>query len=67
MSYTAKNLEEIAALFESRAKEATAEVDAYATTQEEQAAMHMAAVTWHRAADILRHTTLTEPCHMEKS
>ena len=67
MSYTAKSLDEIAAMFESRAANADALLtDALRPrTQAGEAVIRSEASTWRRAADILRRTTLTEPCHME--
>ena len=59
MSYTAKSLEEIAVLFESRAQNLEQEMNA-------SAAKRSAIAVWLEAAYILRRTTLTEPCHMEK-
>ena len=64
MSYTAKSLEEIAAMFDVRAEEAytlakrAADCVAAASYRGE-------SVGWKDAAHILRRTTLTEPCHME--
>ena len=60
MSYTAKSLEEIAELFESRAQKLEQEVSLSPATRS-------AIAVWLQAAVILRCTTLTEPCHMEKS
>ena len=54
MSYAAKDLEEIAVLFEKMA------------TVREAADCVGAAEGLRTAAYILRRTTLTEPCHMEK-
>jgi len=59
MSYTAKSLEEIAALFESRAQKVEQEFIS-------SPARHCAIAAWLQAADILRRTTITEPIHMEK-
>ena len=63
MSYTAKNLEEIAALFVERANRAEAEIPK-ARTLVDTASAAVEATTWLLAAGILRCTTLTEPCHM---
>ena len=64
MSYTAKSLEDIAANFESRAANADALINGV-KSQAGVAGLLNEARTWRAAADILRRTTLTEPCHME--
>ena len=66
MSYTAKSLEEIAVLFVGLAERAEAMIPR-AKTIVETAQVATEATTWRIAAEILRRTTLTEPCHMEKS
>ena len=65
MSYTAKSLEEIAAMFEGRAAECQACADV-AITKQGKAADEGEAAGWRAAANILRRTTITEPVHMEK-
>ena len=64
MSYTAKNLDEIADLFIERANAARERI-ATAPTKIEAVRAGSERTTWSLAADILRRTTLTEPCHME--
>jgi len=66
MSYTAKDLEEIAAVFESRAIDAANRRDdpLWATSIRVRADGEN--IAWAEAANILRRVTLTEPCHMEK-
>lgn len=64
MSYLAKNLDEIAVLFESLALSAETRGEAstdgiYRTVSQGQAS------GFRQAANILRCVTLTEPCHME--
>ena len=63
MSYSAQNLDEIAAMFEHYAKEAETSaalpggrVDKHRIGE---------AYAWTQAAYILRRVTLTEPAHME--
>ena len=63
MSYTAKSLEEIAELFEQRARNCERSRRIGFTDPRIEAE----SATWLLAADILRRTTLTEPCHMDKS
>ena len=65
MSYTAKNLDEIAALFEQRALKCDRESDMPGLTEKTRTLGIGQAHGWMLAAHILRRTTLTEPCHME--
>ena len=62
MSYSAKDLEEIAALFEIQAQNCER-----LATRETSESYFSEAYAWRSAARMLRCTTLTEPCHMEKS
>lgn len=64
MSYTAKNLEEIAVLFESAALDVDARGNA-STSDIYQMVCRGQSSGLIQAAAILRRTTLTEPCHME--
>ena len=62
MSYTAKSLDEIADMFEQRAKNC----ERSKRVGMPDARIEAEASTWLLAADILRRTTITEPIHMEK-
>ena len=62
MSYTAKSLEEIADDFDRRAVIALADA---VKTEWLAHSYRSESSTWRYAAEILRRTTLTEPCHME--
>ena len=65
MSYSAQNLDEIAAMFEHYAKEA--KVSAALVGMVDRVDLHREgeAYAWTQAAYILRRVTLTEPAHME--
>ena len=60
MSYTAKSLEEIAALFDERGIE-TGKAGDRMTTVGVVGSLYGESRAWHAAADILRRTTITEP------
>ena len=65
MSYSAKNLDEIAEMFDHFAKEAKSSA---ANAQIDDNVKHHRegqGYTWTQAAYILRRVTLTEPAHME--
>ena len=66
MSYTAKNLEEVVVLFEALALGAEARCDLASTDEIYSVLSQGHASGLRQAARILRNTTLTEPCHMEK-
>jgi hypothetical protein len=59
MSYVVKNLDELAALFEDKANNATND-SRVAATLTGKAVLAREASVWHTAAYILRHTTITE-------
>lgn len=63
MSYTAQNLDEIAAMFEHFAKEAKTS----AALLRAESHREGEAYAWKQAAYILRRVTLTEPAHMENT
>lgn len=65
MSYTAKSLDEIAAIFDTRAVACQHRANGVTRTARDAAKADGEATAWLQAAHILRRTTLTEPCHME--
>ena len=66
MSYSAKNLDEIAEMFDHFAKEAKASANLVGMVVD-RVDLHREgeAYAWTQAAYILRRVTLTEPAHME--
>lgn len=60
MSYTAKNLEDIAKAFEHRAWQASAFSDRIHKTKRDKLLAERESRTWRQAAQVLRETTLEE-------
>jgi hypothetical protein len=60
MSYTAKNLEDVAASFDHRAWQASAFSDRLHKTQRDKTLAERESRTWKTAAQVLRETTLDD-------